>query len=116
MTTGPYRTKLGERSVDFLDFMFTWFGRAWVGFWGVFMKPGFWAAVALAAVFTLAFKMATSDGKIEYCYVDRGATTGRFMLYGYRSWRLSVELAMAKPDNDPAPLYGLAKQIECPIR
>lgn len=112
-------TKAKERSIGFLEFLFLWIGRAWKTFWATFIDLRIWATLAGLVVFTGlcigVYLSAKSDGRIDYCYVDKTAN-GTVTLVGHRPWSLNANLRVLKPDESVDVLYKTAKEIDCPIR
>lgn len=79
-------------------------------------NPFWWMLLFVAVVGSvITFEVAASDGKIDYCYVDT-PNNERRTLYGHRPWRMDASLKSLPSKEDPAPLFALAKEIECPIR
>jgi len=119
-------TKVKDRSVGFvdflfklLDFLFGWIGRAWTAVWETFIDVRIWLTlfgiVALTGFCVGVYLSAKSDGRIDYCYVDKTAN-GSVSLIGHRPWSLNADLRTLKGDETVDVLYKTAKEIDCPIR
>ena len=83
------------------------------------VNPFWWFILALVTTATVGiWKVASSSGKIDYCYVDTsGMAPGRMrVLFGHRAWRSDAQLRSMSETEDPAPLFALAKELDCPIR
>ncbi len=58
-------------------------------------------------------KSVTSDGRIEYCYVDMISPQGlmpQYRLYGFRSWRPNADLGTYVSIDDAV---AASKKLEC---
>ena len=75
---------------------------------------GFMVVIVGAAVGV--WKVASADGKIDYCYVSTTGATDIRALYGHRPWRENAQLKSLPAAEDPAPLFALAEKIGCPIK
>lgn len=85
----------------------------------IVLSPGLWGLVTVLTVASIfIWKVAAADGKIDYCYVDTsGMAPGRMrVLFGHRAWRSDAQLRSMSETEDPAPLFALAKELDCPIR
>lgn len=105
-----------EASMSFLEFLFGWLGRTWIGFWRQFRDLENWftlaVVIAMAGLFTLAYLSFKSDGRIDYCYVMHDGTP---TLMGHRPWRNDVRLRVLKDSETVELLYATAKELGCPF-
>lgn len=68
------------------------------------------ASMVLVVFLTvLAFGTLSSNGRIEYCYIDYSGQ-GVHKLIGYRAWRLNAEIAISE---DEQKLIAMGKELGC---
>lgn len=81
------------------------------------VDPVWWCIlVFVTAAAAGIWKVASSSGKIDYCYVDSGMSESKRTLNGHRPWRPDASLRSMPIAEDPAPLFALAKELDCPLR
>jgi hypothetical protein len=105
--------------MKFLEFLFTWIGRAFNRLYRMWSEPDLWfGTVAFMLLGGLAFcgyQIVKTDGRIDYCYVDKdGANPSK--LIGHRPWRLNADLRVASESENEDVLYKQAKELGCPIK
>jgi hypothetical protein len=115
MAAIEYMISLAHR---FVEYLISIVSRTWNALIGTFTNGDLILSLFLsgAIIFVgwICFNWVRSDGRVDYCYVDK--TQGVIELVGHRSFRPNADLRILKDGETVQVLYDQAKTIGCPIK